>query len=66
MTAVCTALSRPEITQLLLYSLLLSNKTIKHVVILFPGPDLQVAIYSVKQLTVCLQLEYFPSLHRKK
>lgn len=48
MTAVCTALSRPKITQLLLYSLLLSNKTIKHVVILFPGPDLQVTVFLEK------------------
>lgn len=45
MTAVCTALSGSKIMKLLLYSLLLRNKTIKHLVILFPGQNLQVAVF---------------------
>lgn len=42
-TAICTPLSGPKITELLLYSLLLRNKTIKCLIILFPALNLQAA-----------------------
>lgn len=55
MTAVCTALSGSKIMKLLLYSLLLRNKTIKHLVILFPGQNFQVA---EKHFTICSHLHF--------
>jgi len=53
-TAICTPLSSPKITKLLLSSILLRNKAIKHLMILFSSQNLQVAVFSGKPFTICL------------
>lgn len=54
-TAICTPLSRPKITKILLFPLLLRNKTIKHLIISFLAQNLQVAVFSGSPFTICLQ-----------